>query len=119
MALEVAGLHALPVLIGEAEEVVLDRVGVERGAFIRRHLLEESVVEFPRQFGGGIFVAVRRPPDFSDDDRDLSGSGFLQRRHEGVQVGIKHVVVRDSVVVDGRRAAVEEGECDGEIRVEG
>ncbi|BAS86800.1 Os03g0792850, partial [Oryza sativa Japonica Group] len=119
MALEVARRHALGVLVEEAEEVDLDVLPrPRRRAGVGGEALEEAVVEALRVGGGGVLVAVGGPADLADDDGHVAVADALERRHQRVEVGVEHVGVGDAVVHHRRRAAVEEGEVDGEVVVE-
>ncbi|CAH9084699.1 unnamed protein product [Cuscuta europaea] len=85
--------------------------------FLRRHFLEKSPVELLCQLGVRFGVAIRRPPDLTDDYSHAFAPGFLQRPHQRVQIRVEHVHVRHPFVDDGFGAVVEEGELDREIWV--
>ncbi|BAT14581.1 Os11g0577866, partial [Oryza sativa Japonica Group] len=120
VALEVARRHALGVLVHQPEQVHLDaRARPERRAAPRRQPLEQAGVEPLRVRHGGVLVAVRRPPDLADHDREAPEPDPLQRRHQRVEVGVEHVGVVDAVVHHRprRRPAVEEGVVEREVVV--
>jgi len=119
--LEVAGSHALDVLVQETEQVHLDvLVRPRRGAGVRRQTLEQAVVEPLRVRAGGVLVAVGGPADLANDDGHVAVPDRLERRNQGVEVGVEHVGVghAGARVHQRRRVAVEEGEVHGEVVVE-
>lgn len=117
MPLEVPRLDALLVLVDQAEEVRVDRPGSQRRAVAARDMVHEALVESLRELLVRVHVPVRRPPDLAHDDRDVPEAVPLQRRHEGVMVGVEHVGVGDRAVDDGGGVAVEEGVVHGEVGV--
>uniref|UniRef100_A0A8I7BCS6 Uncharacterized protein n=1 Tax=Hordeum vulgare subsp. vulgare TaxID=112509 RepID=A0A8I7BCS6_HORVV len=113
--LEVARRDALHVLVEEPEEVDVHLALPEVGALVLGQLLEEPVVEAPRQLGVAVLVAVRGPADLADDDLEVGHAGLLERAHQGVVVCVEHVGVAHAAVVLDAVAAVEEGELEGEV----
>lgn len=71
MALEVPGLDALVVLIDQAEEVGVNRAGPHGGPPPGRDVGHEALVEPLGEVHVGVAVAIRGPPDLSDDDREV------------------------------------------------